>query len=73
MNGASDELMRKFVKEVLVLEEKISEVENELHEAGEEMRKFTVERRKTEAEGRRVSDTSKAVFGERIVLGGTEF
>ena len=32
-SGASDEIPRKFLKGVLVLEETISEVDNELHEA----------------------------------------
>ena len=44
-------VFRGSFKEVLVLEEKISEVEKELHEASEETRMLTVERRKVEAEG----------------------
>ena len=55
MNGALDGTLSKFLKEVLGLEEKTSEVKNELHEASEEMRKLTVERRKAEAEELRVS------------------
>ena len=43
----------------LVLEEKISEVENELHKTSEEMRKLTVERRKVGSEEPRTSDTSR--------------
>ena len=43
MIGTSDEIHRKFFKEVL--EKKTSEVENELHEASEGMRKLTVERK----------------------------
>ena len=58
MRGASDEIQRKYLQNVCVLEEKISEVENELHEASEEGRNFTVERRKAEADGLRASDTS---------------
>ena len=38
MNGVSDEIQRKFLKDVFVLEEKISEVENELHDASAEMK-----------------------------------
>ena len=45
MNGASDDVQRKFLKEVLVLEEKNPKMENELHEASEELRRFTVERK----------------------------
>ena len=62
-NGASDEIHRKVLEDVLVLEDKISQVENVLLEAGEEMKKLTVERRNGEAEELRVADTSKAVFG----------
>ena len=51
------------------MEEKISEVDEELHEASEQLRKLTVKRRKAEAEGLRVSDASKAVLGGRIVSG----
>ena len=57
MNGASDEIQREFLKDVLVLEENIWEVEEEFQEAGEELRKLTVQRRKAEAEELRVSDT----------------
>ena len=32
MSGVSDEIRRRFLKEVLVLEDKISKVDNELHE-----------------------------------------
>ena len=46
--ATSDEIQRKFFEEVLVLEEMITEVENELYEANGEMRKLTVERRKVE-------------------------
>ena len=42
MNGGSDGFQRKFLMEVLVLEEKTLEVENELHEAREEMKKLMV-------------------------------
>ena len=66
---SSNELQRKFLKDVLVLEEKISEVENELHDASAEMRKLSVEKWKAEAEGLSVSDTSKAVLGEWTVSG----
>ena len=51
MNGASSEIQRNVLQDVLVLADKISEVENELHEASGEMS------RKAEAEGLRVSDT----------------
>ena len=54
MNGASNEILRKFFKEVWVWEEKISEVENALHEVLEEMRTLMVERTKAEAEELRV-------------------
>ena len=63
MDGASDEIKRKFLKNILVSEEKTSEVENELHVASGEMREVAVERRKAETEGLRVSATSDAVFG----------
>ena len=43
MNGASDEIHTKFLQDVLVVEDKISELDNELHEASEEMRRLTVE------------------------------
>ena len=65
LNGASDEMQRKFLKNVLVLEEKNSEV----HDASEEMKKLTVERRKAEAEGLTVSDASMAVLGKRTESG----
>ena len=51
MHGASDEIQGKFLKEVLVLEEKILEVDDQQHEASEEMRMLRVERRQAEAEG----------------------
>ena len=38
MNGALDETLSKFLKEVLGVEEKTSKVKNELHEAREELR-----------------------------------
>ena len=44
-------------------------MENELHDATEERRKLTVERRKAGAERLGVSNTSKAVLGERTVSG----
>ena len=33
MSGVADEIQRKFIQDVLVLEDKITEVENEPHEA----------------------------------------
>ena len=62
MNRVSDEIQRKLLKDVFVLEEKISEMEIELHEASAEMRKLTVERKQAEVEVR-ASDTSSAGFG----------
>ena len=59
---------RKF-KDVMVLEEKISEVESELHDASEEMRKLTVERRRAESGEPRISDTSRVVLDRRTVSG----
>ena len=47
--GASDEILWKFLKEALVVYGKISEVEIELYEASEEMWKLAVARRKAEA------------------------
>ena len=70
INEVSYGIQRKFLKDVLALEEeKIKEVENEPHEASEDMRKLTVERRKAEAEELRVPDTSEAVLGERTMSG----
>ena len=68
-NGASDETQRKSLKDVLVLEEKISEVENEPFEVSEQMRKLTVERRKMEAEELRVSEMSRVGLDGRTVSG----
>ena len=59
MSGASDVIQRKFFEEVLVLEEKISEVDNVLHEASEGTRELTVERRKVESQEPGLSDTSR--------------
>ena len=50
MNGAADEIQEKFLSGCLGLEEKISEVEYELHEPSEEMRTVAVKRRKAEEE-----------------------
>ena len=55
-SGASDEILRKVLHDVLVLDGKISEVEEKLLDASEEMRTLRVERRKMEVEERRVSD-----------------
>ena len=55
-SGASDEILRKVLQDVLVLDGKISEVEEKLLDASEEMRTLRVERRKMEVEERRVSD-----------------
>ena len=62
MNEASDEIQRKFLKEVWALEQKILESENVLHEASEEMRKLSVERRKAEAEGGKNCKGPKALM-----------
>ena len=51
----------------MALENKISEVENELFEASEEMRKLTVERRNAEAEAQRISDIARVVLDGRAV------
>ena len=51
------------------MEDKVSEVENDLHETREEMRKLTVERRKAEAERLRVSDTGRVGLGGKAVSG----
>ena len=53
--------------EVLLFEEKMSEVENELREASEGMRKITVKRRKAEGEGLRVSGTSRVILDRKTV------
>ena len=55
-SGASDEILREVLHDVLVLDGKISEVEEKLIDASEEMRTLRVERRKMEVEERRVSD-----------------
>ena len=55
-SGASDEILRKVLQDVLVLDGKISEVEEKLLDASEEMRTLSVERRKMEVEEGRVSD-----------------
>ena len=60
MSGVSDDIQRKFLKDILVLEERLSEVAHDC---------TTVERRKAEAEELRVSDTFKGVLGERTVSG----
>ena len=39
---AFHETQKKFVSEILALEEKLSGVENELHQASEEMRKLMI-------------------------------
>ena len=51
MYGTSDEIPRKVFWGLLVLEDKISEVETELREARSEMRRLTVERRKRKLRG----------------------
>ena len=55
-SGASDEILRKVLQDVLVLDGKISEVEEKLLDASEEMRTLRVETGKMEEEERRVSD-----------------
>ena len=58
MSGYQEEIQRKVLQDVLVLKDKIFEVDNELHKAGEEMMRPTVGRWKAEAEGLRVSYAS---------------
>ena len=65
--GPRKKFGRESFQDVMVLEDKISEVENELYEASEETRKLTVERRKAEAEGVRVSDTVSFEIARRCV------
>ena len=55
-SGASDEILRKVLQDVLVLDGKISEVEEKLLDASGEMRTLRVETRQMEVEERRVSD-----------------
>ena len=63
MNGASNEIQKKVLRIVLVLADKILELENELHEAREDMRKLTVERKKADA----------APIGLRCVVASSSF
>ena len=60
MSGAREEIRKRVFQDVLVLEDKITEVENELHEASEEMRR---------KQRRRVSDTARVVLGGKVVSG----
>ena len=61
-----------FSKDVMILDRKISEVENELQqEASEEMRKLTVVRRKFETEWQRVSHTTQIVLNGKAVSGAS--
>ena len=46
MGEASDEIRRNVLQKILVLEDKISEVENELLGTIEEMRTLTVKKRR---------------------------
>ena len=51
MNEASDEIQEKLLQNIMVLEDKISEVENELSEASEEMWTRMVEKKEDESGG----------------------
>ena len=46
MSGAPDEIWKKALQDVMVLEDKISDVESELREDQDELRLFEMERRK---------------------------
>ena len=61
--GAPEEVHTSIFQDVMILDRKISQVENELHDAIDEMRMLTVERRKTEANGLRCSDTAGTGVG----------
>ena len=52
----------------MLLDRKISEVENELHESCDEMEMLTVVMRKAEAKGLRVSDTAGVGVGRGFRL-----
>ena len=68
-SGASDEILRKVLQDVLVLDGKISEVEENLLDASEEMRTLRVERRKMEVEERRVPDLAGVDVDSEAVSG----
>ena len=75
MSGAPEEIWKRVLQVVMVLENDISEVENELREASEEMRRLTVERRQAEAEGLRVSEAvsgAQSSEGEAGLVGSRE-
>ena len=65
MKVATEKAQNNFPKEVLVLEEKLTEVHSGLFEAKAGLRKLTVERRKVELEERQFSDTSRVGWNQR--------
>ena len=68
MSEAPEEIRKRVLQDVMVLEDKFSEVKNELYQASEEMRKLTAERWK--AEGTEVSATARVVLDGKAVSGG---